>query len=216
MATPQQINANQQNAQHSPGPVTAEGKQKSSQNARKHGFTGLSLVVTPEEMEAYQSHVQSYLDHHQPAGHMHAQLVRQLADLHWSLHQIFVQQSNTMSLMSAITAQMNAAGDPIATAAALAPVARTLNTLNLYEVRRRRAAKTIQEELAALEQAASEQVALAKSNKTTEKSKIGFDCSSDQSSPAQPTLQEQVDRALMDADALIRQLEAADRAKSVK
>jgi hypothetical protein len=87
---------------------------------------------------------------------MHRQVVQQYADLHWSLHQIFVQQSNTMSLMNAVAIQLNTAGDPIATAAAIAPIAKTLNTLNLYETRRRRALKTIQEELDLLTQAAAE------------------------------------------------------------
>ena len=58
--------------------------------------------------------------------------------------------------MNAVAIQLNAAGDPIATAAAIAPIAKTLNTLNLYETRRRRALKTVQEELDLLTQAAAE------------------------------------------------------------
>ena len=156
MSSNAQIKANQQNALSSTGPTTEAGKQISSQNAAKHGFTGLSLIVTPAEKEAYDAHVQAYMDHYQPADHMHRQVVQQYADLHWSLHQIFVQQSNTMSLMNAVATQLNAAGDPIATAAAIAPIAKTLNTLNLYETRRRRALKTVQEELDILTQAAAE------------------------------------------------------------
>ena len=156
MSSNAQIKANQQNAQLSTGPTTEAGKQISSQNAAKHGFTGLSLIVTPAEKEAYDAHVQAYMDHYQPVDHMHRQVVQQYADLHWSLHQIFVQQSNTMSLMNAVAIQLNAAGDPIATAAAIAPIAKTLNTLNLYETRRRRALKTVQEELDLLTQSAAE------------------------------------------------------------
>ena len=156
MSSNAQIKANQQNALSSTGPTTEAGKQISSQNAAKHGFTGLSLIVTAAEKEAYDAHVQAYMDHYQPVDHMHRQVVQQYADLHWSLHQIFVQQSNTMSLMNAVAIQLNAAGDPIATAAAIAPIAKTLNTLNLYETRRRRALKTVQEELDLLTQAAAE------------------------------------------------------------
>ena len=156
MSTNAQITANQQNAKSSTGPTTEAGKQIASQNACKHGFTGLSLIVTPAEKEAYDAHVQAYMDHYKPTDHMHRQVVQQYADLHWSLHQIFVQQSNTMSLMNAVAIQLNAAGDPIATAAAIAPIAKTLNTLNLYETRRRRALKTVQEELDLLTQAAAE------------------------------------------------------------
>src|ERR1700722_12607795 len=167
MSNTAQIEANRSNAQKSTGPATEAGKQKSSQNATRHGFTGLALIVTPAEKEAYEAHVQSYMDHHKPADHMHRQIVQQYADLHWSLHQIFVQQSNTMSLMNAVSLQMQQAGDPMATAAAIAPIAKTLSTLNLYETRRRRALKTVQEELQAWEQAQAEAEAdLHKPNKT--------------------------------------------------
>ena len=157
MSTNAQITANQQNAKLSTGPTTEAGKQISSQNATRHGFTGLSLIVTPDEKEAYETHVAAYLEYHQPASHPHKQMVQQYLDLLWSLHQIFVQQSNTMSLMNAVATQLTAAaGDPQATAAAIAPIARTLNTLNLYETRRRRALKTVKEELDAYEQAQTE------------------------------------------------------------
>jgi hypothetical protein len=164
MSTNAQIEANRSNAQKSTGPTTEAGKQKSSQNATRHGFTGLALIVTPAEKEAYEAHVQSYMDHHKPADHMHRQIVQQYADLHWSLHQIFVQQSNTMSLMNAVSLQMQEAGDPLATAAAIAPIAKTLSTLNLYETRRRRALKTVQEELIVVEQAQAEAAALPAEN----------------------------------------------------
>ena len=81
------------------------------------------------------------MDHHKVSCHKHKQLVQQLADLDWSIHQIFVEQTNTIALMSEISAQVRESGaDAMARAAAIAPVARTLNTLNLYENRKRRAA----------------------------------------------------------------------------
>jgi hypothetical protein len=199
MPTNAQIAANQKNAQLSTGPTTEAGQKRSSQNACKHGFTGQTLVITPQEKEAYEAHVQAYMDHHKPFDHKHRELVQQLADSHWSLHQIFIQQTNTMSLMTAITLQLSEAADPVATAAAIAPVSRTLNTLSTYEVRRRRAAKQIQEELNALEQSLREQreADARKANQTKAQPKIGSVCSSSSTSPA-PT----------DLDALRRELEA--------
>jgi hypothetical protein len=204
MSTNAQIAANQQNAKLSTGPVTDAGLQRSSKNATKHGFTGQSLVITPQEKEAYEAHVQAYMDHHKPVDHKHRELIQQLADSHWSLHQIFVQQTNTMSLMTAITLQMSEAGDPVATAAAIAPVARTLNTLSTYETRRRRAAKSIQEELNALEQAISERPAAPNSNKEKEEPEIGSVCSS----PSAPVTDISYDTWLAESGALLRQLEA--------
>jgi hypothetical protein len=51
---------------------------------------------------------------------------------------------------------MAAAGDPVATAALLASLSRTLNNLSIYEGRRRRASKAIKEELEAVQKAAAE------------------------------------------------------------
>src|SRR5260370_20644330 len=158
MSTVAQIEANRQNAQSSTGPTSEAGKQRSSQNATVHGFTGLSLVITPAEHEAYTAHVKAYRAQHKPANHQFEQLVQQLADLDWSLHKINVQEMNTTSLMNAVHDQDDGA-DPISTAKVIAALTRTLNTLSLYEVRRRRAAKAIREELAAVQNAYNEQQA---------------------------------------------------------
>ena len=49
MATAAQQRANQENAQHSTGPRTAEGKQRSSQNALKHGLCALDPLIPGED-----------------------------------------------------------------------------------------------------------------------------------------------------------------------
>jgi hypothetical protein len=116
MSTPQQIEANRQNAQLSTGPKTDEGKQRSSQNATRHGFTGQTLIITDAEKEAYEAHVQGFYAEYSPACHVETNLVQQLADLHWSIQQIFVQQCNLISLMNAISVQLAPAGDPVAAA----------------------------------------------------------------------------------------------------
>jgi hypothetical protein len=156
MPSTEQINANRENAKLSTGPTSLEGAARSSQNAQKHGFTGLNLVVSEAEREAYNAHVFEYINQYLPVDHKEKQLVHQLADLDWSLHQISIQQLNTISQMNAATAILSAAGDPVATAALLASLSRTLNNLSIYEGRRRRAAKAIKEELEAVQKAAAE------------------------------------------------------------
>ena len=174
MSSTSQITANQLNAQKSTGPVTPTGLDRSSRNATKHGLTGQTLVISLEEREAYAAHVQSYMDHHKPATQRHIQLVQQLADSHWSVHQAFVLQTNAIALINAVTKQMSEGNDPIATAAAVAPITRQLNTYSIYEGRRRRAAKAIQAELDALEQELAEQQRTARiPNKPNPQPQIG-------------------------------------------
>jgi len=202
MATTQQIEANQQNAQKSTGPVSQAGLERSSKNAIRHGFTGQSLVVTPAEKDAYEAHVAHYMAHHNPTDHKHKELVQESADLHWSIHQIFVEQSNVMNLMNAV--HLHDSGDPLATAKAVASLARTLNTLSIYESRRRRAAKSVREELAALEDAQAAQQraeATAKPKETKAEPEIGFV----HSAPLAPT---DLERWQAQSDAMIAQLEA--------
>jgi hypothetical protein len=62
MASPAQINANRQNAQHSTGPRTPEGKARSAANSLKDGFHSSRLVI-PEEMRAeFDEYRQALLD----------------------------------------------------------------------------------------------------------------------------------------------------------
>jgi hypothetical protein len=204
MSSAAQIKANQQNAQLSTGPVTQAGLQRSSQNATKHSFTGKTLFVAPEEWEAYRSHIQEYMDHHKVSCHKHKQLIQQLADLDWSIHQIFVEQTNTISLMSELGAQLREAGaDAMSRAAAIAPVARTLNTLNLYETRKRRATKAIQLELETFEQSLAE---APESSETKAQPEIGSVCSS----PSQEFLLAELDKVCERSAALIRRFEEED------
>lgn len=185
MATPQQIQANRNNSQSSTGPTSAEGKQRSSLNSTRHGFTGQSLVLSPEEKEAYEFHVLAFMDHYAPKTHIETDLVQQYADLRWSLHQIAIQQSNLLAIINAITAKLMKDGDLEAVIAATAQPYKTLNTLGIYEQRRRRAADAVLAQIEAFIEARREALAQAaklyKSNKSQGKpfipAEFGFDCS---------------------------------------
>jgi hypothetical protein len=158
MASLQQIEANQQNAQLSSGPVSEIGKQISAKNSIKHGFTGKTLFLTDEEIESYRAHVAAYHAEYNPAGQKQTHLLQQLADLHWSLHQLAVEESNTLDLISALNAQARQQQlSPMEALDQLAKATRTLNTLGNYEGRKRRAAKATQEELQAVQKAAGDE-----------------------------------------------------------
>ncbi|MFN7921320.1 MAG: hypothetical protein U0Q16_14560 [Bryobacteraceae bacterium] len=51
MATAAQAKANRENAQHSTGPRSAEGKSRSASNSLRHGLCAKHLIVLPGEQE---------------------------------------------------------------------------------------------------------------------------------------------------------------------
>jgi hypothetical protein len=79
---------NRANSQHSTGPRTAAGKQRSSQNALSHGLTGRTAVLTSEDQAAYENHCRQFEIEHKPANATETQLVKELADTSWRLNRI--------------------------------------------------------------------------------------------------------------------------------
>ena len=79
MATNAQIIANQANAQNSTGPRTIEGKQKSSQNARKLGMFNSDITLKQEERQEFAETIAAYYADYNPRPGVETQLVTQLA-----------------------------------------------------------------------------------------------------------------------------------------
>jgi hypothetical protein len=79
---------NRANSQHSTGPRTAAGKQRSSQNALRHGLTARTPVLTSEDQTAYENHHRQFENEHKPANVTESQLVKELADTSWRLNRI--------------------------------------------------------------------------------------------------------------------------------
>ncbi len=79
---------NRSNAQHSTGPRTETGKQRSSQNAISHGLTARTAVLSSEDPAAYQRHCRQFMDEYQPANATETQLVKEIADTSWRLNRI--------------------------------------------------------------------------------------------------------------------------------
>ena len=85
MATAAQTRANQQNAQHSTGPRTGEGKQRSSQNALKHGLRAKEPLIPGEDPDEFDRHSAEHIFQLHPDGILEENLVDQLIDLSWRL-----------------------------------------------------------------------------------------------------------------------------------
>ncbi len=80
------LEANRLNAQSSTGPRTQEGKQKSSQNAYKHGLTAsveARIALTGEAKERFDELLAIYKEEFKPQGQLQADLLLQYT---WSLY----------------------------------------------------------------------------------------------------------------------------------
>ena len=88
---------NRANSEHSTGPRTDAGKQRSSLNALRHGLTGQTAVLPTEDPIAYQQHCRQFADEHQPATATETHLVQELADTSWRLKRIPVLEADLLS-----------------------------------------------------------------------------------------------------------------------
>ena len=89
---------NRKNSQHSTGPKTEAGKQRSSLNALRHGLTGQIVVMPTEDLAAYQLHLESFADEYHPQGATEANLVQALADTSWRLNRVAALETNLLTL----------------------------------------------------------------------------------------------------------------------
>jgi len=85
MTTAAQRKANKQNAQHSTCPRTGEGKQRSSQNALKHGFRAKAPLIPGEDPDEFYRHGADLLFELLPTGILDDNLVEQIIDITWRL-----------------------------------------------------------------------------------------------------------------------------------
>jgi hypothetical protein len=115
MSTPTRTEINQANAQHSTGPKTEAGKQKSALNALRHGLTGQLVVMPTEDLALYEAHKKSFLDEYHPKGATESHFVQVLADVSWRLGRVAALETNLLTqtaspvdLISTLEAQSRA------------------------------------------------------------------------------------------------------------
>jgi hypothetical protein len=85
---------NRANAEKSTGPKTSEGKQRSAMNAFKHGLTGQSLMLQPNEMEAYNRLTAELLSEFKPKTELERQLTQKIIDGHFRLNRLAAVDNN--------------------------------------------------------------------------------------------------------------------------
>jgi hypothetical protein len=88
---------NRANSARSTGPRTDSGKQRSSLNALSHGLTARTAVLPHENPDAYQRHIQQFLDEYAPATSTETQLVHEIAGTAWRLNRIPLLEAELLS-----------------------------------------------------------------------------------------------------------------------
>jgi len=92
---------NRANSQHSTGPRTHAGKQRSSLNALRHGLTAASAVLPSEDPAAFEDHRRQFFQEYQPATPTESQLIQELVDTSWRLNRIPLLEANILARAAA-------------------------------------------------------------------------------------------------------------------
>ena len=80
-----QIQANIENAKKSTGPKTPEGKERSSQNAIKHGFRAQAIVLPHEDPAEYQQRLHEFFVGFAPNDMMESKLLETFVSAQWRM-----------------------------------------------------------------------------------------------------------------------------------
>ena len=95
MSSAAQIQANQQNARKSTGPVTEDGKEASSQNATKHG---IFARIIPDAEDGFPELLDSIREDFQPNGGMESTIVEQVALAYFRLQRLYAYEQQACTL----------------------------------------------------------------------------------------------------------------------
>jgi hypothetical protein len=149
--------ANKANAQHSTGPRTEAGKQRTRLNALRHGLIGHTVVLPSEDHAAYQRHSQSFLDEYQPKGATETQLIQSMIDSSWRINRAAAVETNLFSLGITEMEDRIPAGQPdadsaLAMAMAFREHSRAFAQISIYSQRLARQFERALEQLRALQE----------------------------------------------------------------
>ena len=96
--SPKQLAANRANAKKSTGPRTREGKNRASQNARNHGVTAQTLILTDEARKAYDAFFADMMVELAPVGPMETFIAQSIAQEAWRLDHVRAQCNNLIAI----------------------------------------------------------------------------------------------------------------------
>jgi len=100
MSSFRQIEANRRNACLSTGPVTEEGKNKSRQNAVRHGLTAETVIDALEDAEDYAAFEMAVTADYDAQSAVERELVLRLASLLWRLRRATAIESGLFKIQA--------------------------------------------------------------------------------------------------------------------
>jgi hypothetical protein len=126
-----QLIANRENAQHSTGPRSLEGKSRTRLNGLRHGLTGQTVLLPEEDRIVYNQHCADFLHELAAIGVIEIQIAQSIADDYWRLNRIKAIEDNIFALGIEAHDGDSARG----MAQTFLDEARQINLLSLYEGR---------------------------------------------------------------------------------
>jgi hypothetical protein len=98
MISEKQLEANRRNALHSTGPQTAAAKKRVSLNNLRHGLTGQTTVLSPEDRAAHDKFCAGIIECLKPDNALELQIAQSIADDYWRINRVFAIESNIFAL----------------------------------------------------------------------------------------------------------------------
>ena len=96
MSSLRKIDSARANGARSRGPVTAEGKALSAQNAMRHGLLAKSIVLDNEGREGFDALFALHLDRLQPADGVEFGFIEEMAAAHWRLRRVWALETRLL------------------------------------------------------------------------------------------------------------------------
>ena len=143
------------NGARSRGPVSPEGRARSSKNAIKHGLSSSAIVLSNESESEFEELLESYRVQFNPQSEIEASLVEQLVAARWRMERIWTIETALLDLEmveqeDAVDQKYETIDEVARTALAfraLCDNSRALDLLSRYESRFRRAGERILDSL---------------------------------------------------------------------
>ena len=101
MSSLRRIRSSRANGARSKGPLTAEGKRRSSQNALRHGLLSKQIVMRDESPEGFAAVVAEHIARIQPADGVELAMVEEMVASHWRLRRAWAIETRLLENQAA-------------------------------------------------------------------------------------------------------------------